>query len=85
VYKRQVIISNVTSIQNQITAINDINIYPNPVKDNLTIQLGLNDVTRVEVFVTDMLGNKLSVITNQEMNSGNNQLSWSTNSIPNGI
>ena len=75
----------ITGVETQVEAISEINLYPNPVKDNLTIELGLNEVSNVEVYVTNMLGNMVSVIANQEMNSGGYQLQWKTNNIPNGI
>jgi len=74
-----------TGIETQIELVSDINLYPNPVKNNLTISLNLTETSNVELFVTDMLGNTVAVIANQEMYSGNNQLNWKTNNAPNGI
>jgi len=45
----------------------------------------LNEPAHVNVFVTDILGNKVAQINNQELNSGANTLKWNSNNISNGI
>lgn len=74
-----------TGIDNEIELISELNIYPNPVKNNLTIELGLNEQTHVEVVLVDLLGNTIAVIANEEMNSGANKLHWNTSGAANGI
>jgi len=75
----------VTGIEKDIELISEYNVYPNPVKNNLTIDLNLNEPAHVNVFVTDILGNKVAQINNQELNSGANTLKWNSNNISNGI
>ena len=65
--------------------ISELNTYPNPVRNILSIELNLVEQTQVEVFATDLLGNMVSIITNKNMNSGMNKLQWNTNEVPNGL
>ncbi len=72
-------------IENEIELISGFEIYPNPVKNNLSITLNLTEQANVEVFVTDLLGKQISVITNEIMPAGNNKLQWTPANISNGI
>ena len=74
-----------TGIENQIEMISELNTYPNPVRNILSIELNLVEQTQVEIFATDLLGNMVSIITNKNMNSGMNKLQWNTNEVPNGL
>jgi PKD repeat protein len=76
---------NATGIETELELISEINAYPNPVKNNLTIELNLLEQANVEVFVTDLLGKQVSVISNDEMQAGINKLQWNPSNILNGI
>lgn len=75
----------VSGIENATNNLSKLNVYPNPVKNNLTIALNLNESAHVRVFVTDILGNEVAQINNQELNSGANTLKWNSNNLSNGI
>ena len=74
-----------TGIEEDVELISEYNVYPNPVKNNLTIELNLNEQSLVNVFVTDMLGNKVVQINNEELNAGANTLKWNSSNLSNGI
>ncbi|MBL4592560.1 MAG: PKD domain-containing protein [Flavobacteriales bacterium] len=75
----------ITGIVEDIELISEFNVYPNPVKNNLTIELNLNEQAHVKVFVTDILGNRVAQINDEELNSGTNTLKWNSNKLSNGI
>jgi len=60
-------------------------IYPNPFKENVTIEFVLKDNSAVEIFATDLLGNTVDVISNEMMQSGINNVKWNANKLSNGI
>ncbi len=81
-----VIAPNSTSINKvEKNILSSLNAYPNPVNNNLTIELNLEEQSNIEVFITDLLGNQVSSINNGQMNAGNNELLWEPNNISNGI
>ncbi len=76
---------NATGIEESAEVISEFNAYPNPVKNNLTIELNMNEQTQVNVFVTDVLGNKVAQINNQELSMGVNTLKWNASNLSNGV
>ncbi len=72
-------------INEKVELISALEIYPNPVKNQLTIDLGLTKQSNVEVFVTDLLGNTVAQIANEEISVGNAKFQWNTNNTKNGI
>lgn len=60
-------------------------IYPNPFKENVTIEFVLKDNSAVEIFATDLIGNTVDVISNKMMHSGINNVKWNANKLSNGI
>jgi PKD repeat protein len=74
-----------TGIENKSDLISNLNTYPNPVKNNLNIELNLTKQTQVEIVASDMVGNIVKTIANGNMNSGMNNIKWNTNNIPNGV
>lgn len=65
--------------------ISNWSIYPNPFKENVTIEFVLNDNSAVEIFATDLVGNTVDVISNEMMYSGINNVKWNANKLSNGI
>jgi PKD repeat protein len=74
-----------TGINKNKSIVTDFNTYPNPIKENLTIELNLIEQAQVEIVIVDLLGNTIANISNKEMNSGTNKLSWNVTDIANGI
>ena len=73
-----------TAIEEEVELISDLNVYPNPFKDFVTIELNVNKTTNVDVKVTDLLGNIVGVVAHKEM-TGVNKLQWKAEDISNGI
>jgi hypothetical protein len=74
-----------TGVEDQVELISELMTYPNPVKNNLIVEINLIKQTHVEVTVVDLLGNTIANISNKEMNAGTNKLHWNTSSVANGI
>jgi PKD repeat protein len=74
-----------TIIEDEVALISSIKTYPNPVKNNLSIELNLTEQLPVEIYVTDLLGNRINSILNRTMNVGYNKLQWNTSKNSNGI
>ena len=74
-----------TAVESFNETIENVLVYPNPVKNNLTIKLNLNEQAHVNVFITDILGNKVAQINNKELDSGANTLKWNSKNLSNGI
>ncbi|MBI2280282.1 MAG: PKD domain-containing protein [Bacteroidetes bacterium] len=80
------VVSPITvGIKNEIDLISALTLYPNPVKNNLTVELGLTEQTVVEIFVTDLLGNMVVQLVNEEASAGTNKFVWNTGNTKNGI
>ena len=72
-------------IKNEVSLISTLEFYPNPVKNELNIELGLTEQATVEVFITDVLGKTVAQITNKESNAGTSNYKLNTMNIKNGI
>ncbi len=74
------------NIINQLNPIS-LNIYPNPINEtaNLNYSLTANGNQNIEIFIVDVLGNKLKDLVNQNIGSGNYSQEITTNSIASGL
>ncbi len=75
----------ITSIKSEVEPVSELSVYPNPFKNNVTISLNLVESTQTEIFVIDIVGNKIAQISNEALNSGNNKFNWNANNIANGV
>ncbi|MDB4534076.1 PKD domain-containing protein [Vicingaceae bacterium] len=75
----------ITSIKNENEPISLLNVYPNPFKNNITVEFNLTEQTQTEIYVTDLIGNRISEIINTSLNSGNNSFNWTAKNIANGV
>jgi hypothetical protein len=56
---------------------NEINCYPNPFSDEITLEINLNIDSEVSAEVLSQLGQRVNVITTEKMlNSGTHRLKW---------
>jgi uncharacterized repeat protein (TIGR01451 family) len=78
-------IDSPTAIESFNETIENVSVYPNPFKDNVTIKINLFEQAQVEVFVTNILGETINTIINSEMNVGMNKLQWKPENVSNGI
>ncbi len=74
-----------TAINEEVAILNEVATYPNPIKNNLTIDVDLAEQALVEITVVDLLGNEVAIISNEVLNSGNNKLNWNTSNVSNGV
>jgi PKD repeat protein len=74
-----------TSIENEQESFTELNIYPNPFKDGLTIDLNLIEQTQTEIFILDIIGNRVAQISNEILNAGEHKLNWQATNIANGV
>ena len=65
--------------------ISSINLYPNPVNDQATIDVNLNEAATVVITVFDITGKVAANVFTGEMNSGINTVKINTSDIPAGI
>ncbi|NQX96480.1 MAG: PKD domain-containing protein [Flavobacteriales bacterium] len=75
----------VTGIENEIESVSELKVYPNPVKNNLTLEFTLIESSSVEVILTDLLGNKVAIVAAENMNLGSNKVNYNVSDISNGI
>jgi type IX secretion system substrate protein len=61
------------------------NVYPNPFNKTLSIDFNLHKSSEVEIFITDLIGNKITTLLNQELKSGENSIQWIPENISSGI
>lgn len=53
-----------------------LNVYPNPIENNCTIEIELYDPSFVNIYITDITGKKASTIFNGELTGGSHHFSW---------
>ena len=59
--------------------------YPNPFNPSTTIELSIPSSELVKVHVFDMVGNKINIIFNDYLPSGNHKINWNGNSQSSGV
>jgi len=58
-----------------------LNVYPNPVSENITLDLYLKDSRDVEIGIIDMQGKEVVVIPEQTLPGGMHSMSWSVDTL----
>lgn len=74
-----------TSINDNVIIDTKLDIFPNPVNDELTINFEIKKASSVDIYATDLLGNVVANVVNQKNIEGVQQVKWNTKSIPNGV
>ena len=84
-----------TEVNVTITDVDDVNNipteyslnqnYPNPFNPSTTIKFGLPETTNVQITIYDMVGNKVEVIVNDNLNSGYHTYNWNASNYASGI
>jgi hypothetical protein len=72
-----------TSIQ-ELVANDDLRIYPNPVSDNLSVDLDMLKSTQVNFSIVNILGQQISSVE-KDLNIGNNKVVISTSALSAGV
>lgn len=63
----------------------DLNLYPNPAKENVTLTLSLKDNANIRVDLMNQLGQYVKTSYNGFQPQGNNQINLNVENIPSGI
>jgi hypothetical protein len=77
----------VTSTNEKIISKNSfyVNAFPNPSNTSCTIVFRLDSVSKINIELFDMLGNRLPIINNEDLNIGWQDITFDTSNLPNGI
>ena len=63
----------------------DLNVYPNPTKDNAFVSLNMGESAMVNITVTDISGKVVTEIINAQLPAGNQQYTISTTAYQAGV
>jgi Domain of unknown function (DUF4874)/Domain of unknown function (DUF4832)/Secretion system C-terminal sorting domain len=63
----------------------DLNIYPNPAKQNTIISYSLKQASSIQVSIFDLLGKEIKQIVNTKQPKGKYQLNFNTITLPAGV
>ncbi len=66
-----------TDIRETILA-DDFNVYPNPVRDNLTLKFTSSTTSAVHIEILDLQGNSVATLFDGIVGSGDHSFSWNT-------
>ena len=75
----------VTNVSMEQQTVSEFKVYPNPVKNNVTIELNITAAALTQVFVTDLIGNNVVQLNNTVLNTGVNKFVWKATNIANGV
>jgi hypothetical protein len=64
-------------IEESVSDLTGVAVYPNPVVDELNIKLELDRSANVQVVMKDLLGREVALLVNETMNVGKHSLSES--------
>lgn len=79
-----VVTNNVVSVEQDALPSVDINIFPNPVSNNLNISLNITKTGIYSIGIYDLLGNSVKSFGSQLINSFKNELNFDVSAIPSG-
>ncbi len=75
-------VAGITGGENKISG---INLYPNPITNEATVDVNLNEASKIAITVYDITGKVIANIFSGEMNSGSNTIKINTSNLPSGI
>jgi len=75
-------VAGITGGENKISG---INLYPNPITNEATVDVNLNEASKIAITVYDISGKVIANIFSGEMNSGSNTIKIDTSNLPSGI
>ena len=75
-------VAGITGGENKISG---INLYPNPITNEATVDVNLNEASKSAITVYDITGKVIANIFSGEMNSGSNTIKIDTSNLPSGI
>lgn len=78
-------VEKLASSANEPVALNSINVFPNPVSDNLNVQFNLSKESNMSLEVFNALGQNVYSLNNQNYHSGENTVSINASTMSNGV
>jgi hypothetical protein len=72
-------------VKNVIANASNINIFPNPARDNAVLNITLSETTNLHVTVIDELGRTVATVVNKNMNAGTQKIDINTTSLASGV
>ena len=70
------VLSEITSVPNVSYERKKVKIYPNPFRDNISIQIDLKSPGKVNMIIYDVSGKQVDKINTEYLNSGRNTIKW---------
>ncbi len=77
--------SNYILSVNTINSISSIDVYPNPVADQVNLSLNLNKAESISIVINDLAGRAVSEVSNKNFTPGSNNFSINTSELSKGI
>lgn len=74
-----------TLVVDDVANFSGVNVYPNPVKELLNIEMNLVKNATVELFVADITGKVVAQLANSENQVGKRNYQWNVDGLQNGI
>nr|MBC8320593.1 T9SS type A sorting domain-containing protein [Bacteroidota bacterium] len=63
-----------------------IKAYPNPATKHVTMELSLNEVSKINLGIFDLMGRKITDLSSQEkLSTGSHYFNWNTTGIDPGV
>ena len=79
------VFADLSSSVEELTSVVGLNVFPNPVSENLTIEFGLEETSLLDVSVYNTLGQKVATIADENFVAGNQMLNFDASALSNGI
>ncbi len=74
-----------TAVNDATATISQVQVYPNPAKDNVSFRFHLESAENVSVFVYDLTGRMITQLAQEKLAAGIQQINASTSVLNNGV
>lgn len=74
-----------TGIDNNVSVVNSINVYPNPTRDEATLSVTLEKAAQAVVEIYDLQGKKVTDAMQKDLVIGENKIALNTTDLKNGV
>lgn len=78
------LIASTTAIPELPAGVSSFSVYPNPVSENVSINLALNDNTDLSIEILDVTGKQVVLVADEKNINGNYSKSYNTSALPDG-
>jgi hypothetical protein len=70
---------------NELTAVNEISVFPNPTSADLTVNFTLAETTQLTVDVYNALGQRVQTVATENFQAGQHTLEVNTSNMASGL